>query len=164
MAFVKMVQGDYLNSDAVENLIRYIHRGACMLPEKDRMFESMGCFSDEPDDVIENMMQTKRIFDAKDGVQCKHIVIAIGKKPNLSKKKLKKRIRRTVGFWKDRYQLFWGVHHNHPNEEKENFHIHLAINSVNMINGNKVNITKKTFRKFKKAAKRIWEHEQKAKD
>ena len=56
MAFVKMVQGDYLNSDAVENLIRYIHRGACMLPEKERMFESMGCFSDEPDDVIENMM------------------------------------------------------------------------------------------------------------
>ena len=62
---------------------------------------------------------------------------------------------RIAGFWKDQYQIFWGVHHN-VTEKGENYHVHIMLNSVNMKTGRRINITKKTWKKFVKSANRTW--------
>ena len=73
------------------------------------------------------MLETKRIFDAADGVQLKHIVISFGTKLNLPRKKIRKLILRTVGQWKGRFQMFYGMHYEVNDEGKPNYHLHLMV-------------------------------------
>ena len=63
-------------------------------------------------------MLAKRTFDAADGVQLKHIVISFGTKLNLPWKKIRKLTLRTIGQWKERYQMFYGMHYEVNDEGK----------------------------------------------
>ena len=153
---MKIVSGKHINPEAVANVIRYIHAGAMKLPEHERLFGCVGFPADsDPESVIQGMMMTKRIFEAEDGVQCKHFVVSFGERPRLSRKKRRKLMMRIAGYWKDQYQIFWGVHHN-VTETGENYHIHIMLNSVNMKTGRRINITKKKWKKFVKSANRTW--------
>jgi hypothetical protein len=73
---------DHSNPDAIAKCVRYIYDGVRKLPEEEQLFGFIGM----PDGVslekgIEWMMLAKRIHGAEDGVQCKHIIISFGKKP-----------------------------------------------------------------------------------
>lgn len=149
---------DYSNKDAVAKCVRYIYEGVTNLPQEDQMFGFIGI----PDDVslekgIEWMMLAKKIHGVEDGVQCKHIIISFGKKPEWKKKKCRKFVERIVGIWKGRFQICWGYHHEHIGTPKENFHLHIMVNSVDMKTGKRLDLNYKRWWKFKKNVKRKWE-------
>ena len=156
---VKMVDERYLNKGAVRKVVHYINRGAMWLPPNERIVGSVSIFcGDKPKDVINEMLETKRIFDAADGVQLKHIVISFGIKLNLPRKKIRKLILRTIGQWKGRYQMFYGMHYEVNDEGKPNYHLHLMVNSVDLITGRKIDLKPKEWKKFCKQTKRIWQN------
>lgn len=155
---VKIVDERYLNKGAVRKVVYYIHRGARWLPPNEQIVGSVGLFcGDKPKDVIREMRETKRIFDAADGVQLKHIVVSFGTKLNLPRKKIRKLILRTLGQWKDRYQMYYGMHYEVNDEGFPNYHLHLMVNSVDMITGKKMDLKRKEWKKFCKQTKRIWQ-------
>ena len=51
-------------------------------------------------------------------VQLKHIVISFGTKLNLPWKKIRKLTLRTIGQWKECYQMFYGMHYEVNDEGK----------------------------------------------
>lgn len=157
VVMVKTAKGSYTNRDALPNAINYVMRGVNELQEKDRLYGYSGIYnSGSIEELIQEMMETKRIMQQEDGVQCKHFVINFRSKPQLDRKKLIRRIERSVNFWKRRYQLFWGVHCVPDKEGNDNWHVHLVLNSVDMTTGNKINISGKLMRKFKKGVKELW--------
>ena len=154
---VKTVKGMHINQEALPNAINYIMRGVNKLPKKERLYGYSGIYnSGSIEEVIQEMMATKRIMQQEDGVQCKHFVISFRSKPKLDRKKLIRKIERSVGFWKRRFQLFWGVHCVSDKNGDDNWHVHLVLNSVDMVNGKKIDISGKLIRKFKKEIKDLW--------
>ena len=155
---VKMVDEQYLNRGAVRKVVYYINRGAKKLPPNEQIIGTVGIFNgDRPKSVINEMLSTKKIFDATDGVQLRHIVISFGTKLNLPRKKIRKMILRTVGIWKDRYQMFYGIHYEVNENGMPNYHLHLMVNSVDMITGNKMDLKLRDWVKFCKQTRRIWQ-------
>lgn len=155
---VKMVDGQYLNRGAIRKVVYYINRGAKHLPPNEQIIGSSGIFSgDTPKNVIKEMLETKRIFDATDGVQLRHIVISFGTKLNLPRKKIRKLILRTIGQWKNRFQMFYGMHYEVNDSGQPNYHLHLMLNSVDMRTGRKMDLKLKEWIKFCKKTRRIWQ-------
>jgi hypothetical protein len=74
----------------------------------------------------------------------------------MTRKKLKKTIKRIVGFWKNRYQVYWAIHYN-LKETGPNFHLHILLNTVDLKTGNRLNLNKKLWRKFKEETTKTWE-------
>ena len=155
---VKFIKGNYTNKDAVKNVIKYIYSGTKKMNEDERIYGTIGLINNSDiDKIIEEMMNTKDIYDLKDGVQCKHMLISFGKKPKLKRKRIKRIIVRMLKFYALNYQIFYGVHYN-DEPGKENYHVHVLLNSVNMRNGKKIDISNKVRKKFKKQATRIWKY------
>lgn len=148
----------YLNLDAVYNVVHYILRGAEELPISHRLYGSEGIKDKAtPDSIINEMMHTKKVFGHIDGCQCKHLVLIFEGMPNLSRRKIRRKIERTVGYWKKKYQLFWGVHCAPTKiEGRFNWHVHLMLNNVDMMTGNRLKITNKVKRDFEKHITKIW--------
>ena len=149
---------DHSNADAVSKCVHYIYKGVTDLPEEEQMFGFIGI----PDGVsleeaIEWMMMAKKIHGAEEGVQCKHIVVSFGKKPEWKNKKFKKLAEKIIGIWEGRFQVCWGYHHENIGTPKENFHLHVIVNSVDLKTGKRLDLNYKRWRKFKKNAKRKWE-------
>lgn len=155
---VKMVPKKYLSKQSVSNVVWYIYRGAMDLPEEERITGSSGLLCGyNPQAVIQEMMQTKRLYEAEDGNQLKHIVISFGEKLDLPRKKMRRLIERTVGFWKERYQMYYGVHYHENDKGEPNFHIHIMLNTVNMKNGGKMDSDLHDWYTFCKKTRRTWE-------
>lgn len=154
----KKGQANYLNANAVNNVVKYIFRGANYLPEHQRLYGCEGIINtDSVESIISEMMHTKKIFGHVDGSQCRHLVIFFEGRPHLSRKQIRRKIERAVGFWKRKYQLYWGVHYAPTKEDgRMNWHIHLMLNNIDMVTGNRVKVTKKDRQEFQKQAKRIW--------
>lgn len=149
---------DYSNKDAVEKCVHYIRNGMSDLPEEEQLFGFIGI----PEGVsigqaIAWMIKAKKIHGAEEGVQCRHVIISFGKKPEWKKKKFVKLVEKIVGIWKGRFQVCWGYHHENVGTPRENFHLHLMVNSVDMKTGKRLDLDYKRWRKFKKNAKRKWE-------
>lgn len=128
------------------------------LPEEEQLFGFIGI----PEGVsigqaIAWMIKAKKIHGAEEGVQCRHVIISFGKKTGVEKKKFVKLVEKIVGIWKGRFQVCWGYHHENVGTPRENFHLHLMVNSVDMKTGKRLDLDYKRWRKFKKNAKRKWE-------
>lgn len=148
--------GDHENSDAIERGVWYIIHGQKGMTEEEKL---RGCEGipdgTSPDAVIEWMLKTKQVFGLEEGVQCKHLIVSFGEKPMWKRKKLRKVMKKIVGFWKERYQLFWGVHYK-VTEKGPNFHIHILLNTVNLKTGNRLNLNNKLWWEFKENTTEIW--------
>ena len=153
----EIVKGHHSNWDAVHNGVRYIFNGAVELDEKNRFVGCQGIpEGSSTEEVIMWMTKTKQVFGLEWGTQCKHLVVSFGEKSKIKSKKLKKTIRRIVGFWKNRYQVYWGVHYN-LKETGPNFHLHILLNNVDLKTGNRLNLTNKLWRQFKVETTKTWE-------
>ena len=76
----------------------------------------------------------------------------MGEKTRFTKKENEKTNKRTLAFWGEEYQLVYAVHEDKlPN----GYHMHIVLNSVSN-KGNKIQITSKRLRKFKKHFNKIW--------
>lgn len=153
---MKFVVGQYVNEDALANVVRYIYNGGRKLPPDQQICGANGLIDPkDPELMISQMMMTREIFACTSDPQCKHLVIAFGRKPNLPKKRIRRLMERTIGFFKHRAQYYWAVHHVRE-DGRENYHIHAVIGTVDMLTGKKLNVSNKTWRKFKKHVKHIW--------
>lgn len=154
----KFGYGDHTNKDAVARGVYYINNKVHELPKEEQLFGFMGIPEGASlDQAITWMMKAKQIYGAEDGVQVKHIIISFGKKPECKKRKLKKYVEQVVGIWKGRYQICWGFHHKNKGSKKENFHLHILVNTVDMKNGKRLDLNYKRWNKFKKNATKKWE-------
>lgn len=149
--------GDHENSDAIERGVWYIIHGQKGMTEEEKIqgYEGIPDGS-TPDSVIGWMMKTKKIFGLEGGVQCKHLIVSFGEKPTWKRKKLRKVMRRIVGFWKERYQIFWGIHYR-VTEKGPNYHLHVLLNTVDLKTGNRLNLNNKLWWQFKENTTEIWE-------
>ena len=85
-----------------------------------------------------------------------HFVLSFPSRPKLSQKKLRKKIEKTLGFWREHYQFFWGMHCKITTKGTENYHIHVILNSVDFVTGNKLDISMDLRKKFQRYARRMW--------
>ena len=65
-------------------------------------------------------------------------------------------MQRIAGFWKGRYEVFWGIHYE-ITEKGPNWHLHILLNTVDLKTGNRLNLSKKLWRRFKEETTRTWE-------
>lgn len=137
----------YKNKVALEKVIGYVLREEAR-PE-DNLWGSIGTFEKDPSSMIEDFRKVKRLYDKEDGLQLKHLILSWGKRPKLPRKKMRKLIKRTLAFWGEEYQLVYAVH------EDNGYHMHIVLNSVSN-KGNKIQITGKKLREFKKHFNKIW--------
>lgn len=148
---------DHSNKDAIAKGVRYIYKGLEHLPSNEKLFGFVGIPEGATlEQAIDWMMKAKQIHGAEEGIQCKHIIISFGKKPDWKKKKFVKLVNKIVGIWKGRFQVCWGFHHKIIGTAKENFHLHLLVNTVDMKTGNRLNLDYRRWRKFKNNVKRKW--------
>lgn len=149
--------GDHENRDAVERGVWYIYHGMTKMNKEEQLYGSEGIPGDpSPETVIRWMMKTKQVFGLEDGVQVKHLIVSFGEKPTWKRKKLRKIMKRIVGFWKERYQIFWGIHYK-VTEKGPNYHIHILLNTVNLKAGKRLNLNNGLWRNFKENTTKIWE-------
>lgn len=141
---------DYQSKAAVENVIRYV------LNENkrntDNIWGSVGTCFKHQDGIIEDFYKLKRLYDKKDGLQVKHLVLSWGKRPSLPRKKMRKLIKQTVGFFGKNYQTVYAIHEN---KQPDGYHMHIVLNSVSN-HGFKIKLTGKELNKFKKKFNDIW--------
>lgn len=157
-AKMKFVKGQYVNEDALENVVRYIYRGSKKMPPNQQIYGANGLIDPkDPELMISQMMMTREIFDCTSGPQCKHLVISFGHKPNLQNKRIRRLMERTMAFFKHRAQYYWSVHHVQE-DGKENYHLHAVIGPVDLLTGKKFNVSNKTWRQFKKHTAHIWKN------
>ena len=148
--------GDHENYDAIERGVWYIYHGQKDMLEEDKLLGCEGIPDGSSlDSVVAWMLKTKQVFGQEDGVQCKHLIVSFGEKPRWKRKKLRKLMKRIVGFWKERYQIFWGVHYK-ITEKGPNYHLHILLNTVNLKTGNRLNLNNKLWWEFKENTTKLW--------
>lgn len=155
---VSFPKGKYRNKDAVENVISYVLRlGGRKNLEQDEYYKYnlygfLGCIHHTKDGAIRDFYKLKRIYKKEDGLQIKHMIISfpVGVERRLSKKEIKMLINKTISLFSLKYQLVWACH-----EDTDNFHIHLAINSV-CIDGLKFSMNNNDKKRLDKKLSRIW--------
>ena len=147
----------YMNANAVSNVVHYIYRGALECSDRKRIYGSIGMINQsDPEKIIQEMMETKKIYNLTHGVQCKHMTVSLGKAPNLSRKKIIKKIRKMLHPFADKYQIFYGVHDNNILPGLENYHIHVMLNSIDMNRRRKISISPKEYQRFYDGVQKIW--------
>ena len=114
------------------------------------MFGSIGVYNKDVLGIIDDFKKLKKIHDRAGGVQIKHIIISFEKQPDLTPRKLRKLITKTLKYFGNEYQLVYAVH-----EDTDNLHVHIGINSVSF-EGKKFNFKAKDRHKFEKRTKRIF--------
>lgn len=155
-AILKRTQGNYSNPDAVRNVVEYIMRGMGNIPAKNRIYGAFGTVCrDNPEKIIREIMDVKNTMGHNKGRQGSHIILSIGVNPHLEHSVAERMVAKIVGFWKKKYQVFYGVH-DHMNDKGEpNWHIHIFISLTDLTTGNKGDILNETLLKFKRKAERV---------
>lgn len=151
------VEGEFTSRYTIRNEIGYIIRKMEEIPDDRRIFGAFGTVcSDDPQKIIHEFMALKRALGHDKGRLAEHIVLSFGEKPPLDQRTTEKTVRKIVGFWAKKYQVFFGVH-EHANElGQPNWHIHILISLSDLTTGKKGDILNKTLLKFKKKAERAF--------
>lgn len=118
----------------------------------DDIWNSFGIFDKSKSGIIEDFYKLKRLYDKTDGLQLKHLILSWGTRPDIPRKKLRKLIKQTMGFWGKDYQLVYAIHED---RQPDKWHAHIVINSVSNT-GRKIQITRSTLKKFKRKFNNIW--------
>lgn len=118
----------------------------------DDVWNCFRIFDKSKNGIIEDFYRLKQLYDKTDGLQLKHLILSWGTRPDIPRKKLRKIIKQTMGFWGKDYQLVYAIHEDRqPNK----WHAHIVINSVSNT-GRKIQITRSTLTKFKRKFNNIW--------
>lgn len=142
--------GGYKNSDAVEKTITYVLRENAR--KKDDLWGSIGTFAKTGDGMIRDFYKLKRLHGKEGGTQVKHLVLSWGRRPEIPRKKMRKLLVQTLGYWGRNYQVVYAVHEDHP---EDRYHMHIVLNSVSN-DGHKIQITGKEKKEFRNKFNKIW--------
>ena len=146
---------NYKNPDAVDKVVKYIlrkdgRRKVDGSPGDFELFGSVGVYHKDIKGIIDDFKKLKVLHDKTGGVQIKYLIISFEKQPDLTPRKLRKLINRTLKYFGNEYQLVYAVH-----EDTDNLHIHVGINSVSF-EGKKFSFRAKDQRKFTKHIEKIF--------
>lgn len=122
---VKIVPGDYINEEAVENLIRYIMRLHNPL-----LVDGCGVFPLEEDYIIGQFNYVNDYFNKNDGKNVVHIVISVDPSLKFDECCLMKLGNLVSRFFGSNRQVVYAVHN-----DKDNLHIHMCVNTISFVNG-----------------------------
>ena len=134
---VKRIDNNYDSDKAVENLIKYVIREKDSA-EKVRYWGTRGLLKNV-NYAIETIITMQRYLNKNKGRRMYHIVVSL---PSCIKDEQVTYILADVlaDYFGRRYQLGYGVHFN-----TDNYHIHIAMNSINYKTGKKWHKSKKEF-------------------
>ena len=71
----------------------------------DDIWNCFGIFDKSKNGIIEDFYRLKQLYDKTDGLQLKYLIRSWGTRPDIPRKKLRKIIKQTMGFWGKDYQL-----------------------------------------------------------
>lgn len=151
------VDGEFSQWYTIRKEIEYITRRMEGIPKNRRIYGAFGTVcSDDPEKIIHEFLALKKALGHDRGRLAEHVVLSFGEKPPLDQRTTEKMVRKIVGFWAKKYQVFFGVH-EHANElGQPNWHIHILISLSDLTTGKKGDIRNKTLLKFKKKAERAF--------
>lgn len=136
MAVVKVCRGGRTLGQA----IRYA--------AKDNITQGKDC-PDDPEKALEQMKITKQIWDQTDGRQYKHYVISffpgeatMEQAQDISDKWVKENFPTN--------ETFAGVH-----TDKDHLHVHIVVNSVDFLDGHKIQLDKDNLERFKEISDKL---------
>lgn len=128
MVYLKLIEGNYQNKDAIENTIQYICK-----PEHAISGLIGGInVTAESNLAIKQFYSVKRFFHKLDGRQVWHFIISFEKRTN--KYDILRYGYKIAEHFSNKYQIIFAVHENEPN-----IHIHFVMNSVSFVDGKKYN-------------------------
>lgn len=146
--FIKFTSGTYDNGNAVDNVIKYILRNEAR--GEDNIYGSVGVFHEDIDGIINDFKKLKVIYHKEHGLQIKHMIVSFNSRPDISRKILLKKIKRTARYWGDKFMVVYAVH-----EDSGYWHVHFGINSVGY-NGAKISINRREMSKMREFILKIW--------
>ena len=122
---VEFPQGQYMNEDALENVIGYILR-----LNKPALADGYGCYMTNSYDIAYQFYKVQQIYHKQGRKQVVHMVVTIDQYL-LSVTDVKELAYMILGYFGGSRQIVFAVH-----DDKRNLHIHFAINTVAFTNGN----------------------------
>lgn len=143
MSNVIIMDKNYLNEDALENVISYALR-----VDNDELnntsfsvyWDGSGVLVSSPNSSIESFKVVKRLYNRNGGNLLHHIIITIDEKSLSSNEafSIARNICNNIGFeiLSNGFQNITFIHHT-----VHSTHIHLIINSINYHNGNRISST-----------------------
>lgn len=125
---------NYKNNDAVENLVNYITTS----PYYDTCGWN-GCFLYPGQNIAEGISNSfhavKNVYYKNNGKMVQHIIIGFSETDCITGPEVSSIAGLiSLKFFLRGYQNFWGIHFGSDSNESY-WHIHIAVNSVNMMNG-----------------------------
>ena len=122
---IKIVPGDYINEEAVENVIRYIMRLHNPL-----LVDGCGVFPLEENYIIGQFNYVKDYYNMHCGKKVFHMVISVDPSLRFDEYNLMKLGKLISRFFGSDRQVVYVVHN-----DTDNLHIHMCVNTVSFVNG-----------------------------
>lgn len=122
---VKIIDGAYENTDAVENVINY-----AMRMEDMQIVGGYGVTLTNAKDIINQFYTVKKLYNAVNGKQVVHILFSVDKTAYLTPVQVKMLGDLLGLYFADDRQVVFGVH-----TDTEHLHIHMVINTIAFTNG-----------------------------
>lgn len=130
---LKVVPGEYTNSDAVFNAISYVASHAI-----ENGCNGIGC-SAIAEEAIYDFYRIKALYEKTDGKQLKHIIVAFKPSTSINEESIHWIAWYIAAYFHyASYQVFYGIHEKQI-EKRTAYHIHFIINTINFATGLRLN-------------------------
>ena len=126
-----IMEKKYDNNVAIGNVINYIHNSI------NRMYSvAMGTTGDTVEDTIHSFERTQKMWGKANGKRIHHLVMSFEKSKEPTLEQLKYITYCVTEYFSQvkKFQIFSGAHIEQV-YNKDNKHIHFAINPINYVNG-----------------------------
>lgn len=124
MAYLKLINESYRNTDAVENVVNYITDHS--------LYTGSATTSIYPDECIYQMYRIKALYGKLEGRQIRHFILSFDyQREYISWEELIQLGTQVSAYYDHTYQLIWAVHES-PNGNR---HIHFVFNTVSYMDG-----------------------------
>jgi len=140
---------NYVNEDAIRYVANYIVKSDYL-----DTYGNIGCYIMPGYDIAESVHNAftavKGAVNKEDGKLVQHIVVGFGDIPNIGMFDVNI-IAHAIAcyFGGQGYQVFWGSHYGSDNHESYP-HIHVEVNTVNIMTGNRLLVTNDTMNGLKR--------------
>ena len=141
MVIVKVKRDTYgSNTDYLEHALRYVGD-----PKKSRYLAGFGVNPFDLQCCFDQMMKVKNYYQKSGDNPMFHFIISFGANVKKEWQAINKSYY-IARYFKDQYQVLWCVHQKTRGDSR--YHIHMIVNSVNLIDGKLLNITYRFMRNF----------------
>lgn len=131
MSIIVMKTGGYKNEDAIDNLIHYMYSSHYFCRGDAYMV-----FNSSPDYIIQGFKMIQEHFRETDKKRVQHIIIGFSKIEEIKEGMAWCIAESAITYIGNRFQCCYAIHHG-SKDDPDYIHIHLAINPVSWLDGNR---------------------------